>query len=90
MSPIRTEILAIIASEAHVEPAKVQPTATLRDLEISSLEVIEIAFAIEERFGVTLPDRDPAYASSCVGDLVDGLERMVRTLSAGQPTPAAS
>ena len=59
MTKVREEILQILARHARLDPEKVSPKSTLRDLEISSLEVIEIAFDIEEHFGVTLPDRDP-------------------------------
>ena len=77
MTTIRDEIFTIIAREAHVDPSKVIASTTLKDVDISSLEVLEILFAIEERFNVELPERDPGFETTSVGGLVTVLERLV-------------
>ena len=87
MSTIRNQILAIIAKEAHVEPERVTLDASLQDLAVSSLEILEILFAIEEHFNITLPDRDPSFETTSVGGLVKALERFV--LDSGFPDASA-
>lgn len=77
MTSIRDQIFSILAKEAHVEPDKVIASTTLKDVDISSLEVLEILFAIEEHFNVELPERDPGFETTSVGGLVTVLERLV-------------
>ena len=77
MTTLRDEIIAILTKEAHVDPQKITPEATLKDLDITSLELIEIVFAIEEHFNVTLPDRDPAFTTDSLEQLVNALEKFV-------------
>lgn len=62
MPPSRAAILAIIAEEARIDPDRLQPSATLMSLDIASLDVVSVLFAIEDRFGVDIPVEtvDPA------------------------------
>jgi acyl carrier protein len=43
-------IIAIMAKEAVIDPSRLTPNATLKDLSITSLEVLEILFAIEDKY----------------------------------------
>jgi acyl carrier protein len=51
------KILAIIAREAAIDRSRLVPEATLEELAIASLDVINILFAIEDECGIEL---DPA------------------------------
>jgi acyl carrier protein len=50
-------ILAVIAREAAIDRSRLAPDATLDGLAISSLDVINILFAIEDECGIEI---DPA------------------------------
>lgn len=43
-------IVAIMAKEAAIDPARLTPNATLEDLSITSLDVLNILFAIEDKY----------------------------------------
>ena len=43
-------VLAIMAKEAAVDPSRLTPNATLEDLSITSLDVLNILFAIEDKY----------------------------------------
>ncbi|MDE2477109.1 MAG: acyl carrier protein [Alphaproteobacteria bacterium] len=43
-------VLAIMAKEAAVDPSRLTPNATLDDLSITSLDVLNILFAIEDKY----------------------------------------
>lgn len=43
-------ILAIMAKEAAVDPSRLTPNSTLDDLSITSLDVLNILFAIEDKY----------------------------------------
>lgn len=48
------EVLEIFAEETSVDPARLVPSATLKDLDIASLDIISVSFAIEDKFGVII------------------------------------
>lgn len=48
------DILDVVAQEALIDKAKLLPDETLESLGIASLDVINIVFALEDRFGVVL------------------------------------
>ncbi len=52
---LTNEILDIIAAKAMVDRDKLALDAKLTDLSISSLDVVEIVFALEDKFKVELP-----------------------------------
>jgi acyl carrier protein len=49
----------IIARDFEVDPQLIQPDSRLDDLAIDSLGVIEIMFAVEEQFNITVPPEPP-------------------------------
>lgn len=52
---IEHRVIAIIAEQAVLEPQDVTPGATLEDLGIDSLGLVESIFAIEEAFDIQVP-----------------------------------
>lgn len=48
------KILAIISREAAIDRARLTPAATLDELAIASLDVINILFAVEDECGIEL------------------------------------
>ncbi|MEV8099824.1 acyl carrier protein [Kitasatospora sp. NPDC085879] len=53
-----------LISEFDVAPELVRPEATLANLELDSLALVELSLMMEERLGVTVPDirRDATLA----------------------------
>jgi acyl carrier protein len=88
MDNTQDAIFAIIAKEAHIPVEKITLESTLKDLEIDSLDVVQIIFELEDRFGITLPDRDPTVDTDSVRGLVAAVERLVAEKNAA--TPAAN
>ena len=85
MENTQEAIFAIIAKEAHIPLEKITLQSTLKDLEIDSLDVVQIIFELEDRFGITLPDKDPAIDTESVGGLVAAVERLVAEKNAATP-----
>jgi acyl carrier protein len=50
-------ITAIVASEAGIDPAKLDPASTLAQLDIGSIDMVSALFELEDRFGIEV---DPA------------------------------
>jgi acyl carrier protein len=77
MSSVQETIFAIISKEAGVDLGKISLDSTLKDLEIQSLDAVQIIFEIEDHYKITLPDRDPNFDTESVRGLVDAVERLV-------------
>ena len=55
MAQVLDRIREIIAEQAILEPADVRPEASLEELGIDSLALVESIFAIEEAFDISVP-----------------------------------
>jgi acyl carrier protein len=52
---VASKVIAIIAEQAMLDPADVKLTSTPDDLGLDSLGLVEIVFAIEEAFDISVP-----------------------------------
>jgi len=53
------EIVEIISKQLKADPAQINAgTNIMEDLGADSLDVVELLMALEETFGVTVPDED--------------------------------
>jgi acyl carrier protein len=77
MSSVEDTIFDIIAKESGIDRAKITPDATLKDLEIQSLDAVQILFEIEDRFKISMPDRDPNFDTESVRGLVETVEKLL-------------
>ena len=84
--PRVAEILAIVAKEASVDVAVLRPEATIEELGLASLDIVQAIFELESRFKVEIPvvaDRAGAEFIT-VGDLVGHVLRTLDKAAAGQ------
>jgi acyl carrier protein len=77
MSSVQDTVFDIIAKESGIDRSRITPDATLKDLEIQSLDAVQIIFEIEDHFKITMPDRDPNFDTESVKGLVDAVEKLV-------------
>ena len=80
LSPLPDRVIAVIAKTQHLPLESVTIDSTFEELKIDSLDGINIVFAIEEEFGVEIPD-DSAKLIRGVRDVVDGVERLLAAKS---------
>jgi acyl carrier protein len=88
MSQVQDTVFGIIAKEANIEVSKITLESTLKELDIQSLDAVQIIFEIEDHFKITLPDRDPNFDTESVKGLVDAVEKLVGDKPAGEAPPA--
>lgn len=82
---VRDKVIAILAEQALLDPAEIRPDATLADLGIDSLGLVETIFAIEEGFDVQIPfNANDPNASEFDISTVDTMVRAVESLIAAQ------
>ncbi len=79
---VKNKVIAIIAEQAVLSPADVRPEASLQDLGIDSLGLVEAIFAIEEAFDISVPfnANEPEKSDfdiSTVAKIVSAVEQLV-------------
>lgn len=70
-------IFDIIARICSIPLERITAHATLKELDVHSLDVVQIVFEIEDHFDISVPERDDRYAAGTLRELVEGVERLV-------------
>lgn len=69
-SDLEREVIEIIARQNGIDPSRVTAASTFEELGLNSLAAIELLFAVEEQFGVTIPDETTqsmvSFRQACV------------------------
>lgn len=86
MDDIQTRIIELVAKSKDLPASGVQMESTFDQLQVDSLDKINLSFAVEEMFGIEIPDEN-LNSLKTVGDVVRGVEQLLAAKSAG---PAAS
>ena len=71
---VQEKVRSIIAEQLGVKPEQVTPQASfIDDLGADSLDTVELVMALEEEFGVEIPDEE-AEKLVTVGDAIQYIE----------------
>lgn len=77
MSEALTErVLGVIAATQRLPLEKVTPDKSFEELGIDSMDGVNILFALESEFNISIPD-DEARGIQTVGAMVAGVQRLV-------------
>jgi acyl carrier protein len=77
--PILEKITGIIAEQLDVKESEVAPEKSFTDdLGADSLAIVELVLALEEEFGIKIPD-DQVDSIKTVGDAVEYIRRNNRS-----------
>ncbi|MEM6339642.1 MAG: acyl carrier protein [Pseudomonadota bacterium] len=79
---IKDKVVTIIAEQAVLEQSDVTMDASLDDLGIDSLGLVESIFAIEEEFDISIPfnanePTESDFDITNVQSIIDGIERLI-------------
>lgn len=86
MSQLVDDVLDIVAQKAMIDRARLSPEAKLSDLQISSLDVVEIVFALEDKFEVQIPfnANSTNMEFETVGQVVTIVEKLILAKKEGR------
>jgi len=77
MSPeLAARVIGVIAKTQHLPPESITIDQTFAELNFDSLDGMNILFAIESEFDISIPD-DQAVQIKSVREMVDGIEKLV-------------
>jgi acyl carrier protein len=72
---ILAQLAEILNEVADVKPEDVTPEKSfVDDLDVDSLSMVEVAMAVEEKFGASIPDEELSNLKT-VGDAVSFIEK---------------
>ena len=79
---VRDRVVAILAEQAVLAPHDVGADATMQDLGIDSLGLVEMIFSVEEAFDIEVPfnandPEDTEFDISTVGAIVCAVEQLI-------------
>jgi acyl carrier protein len=69
-------VIAVIAKSQRIGVDAIAPESTFADLNIDSLDGLQLVFALEEEFNVEIPD-EAARNYRSVDEVVKGLETLL-------------
>ena len=85
MDEVATRCIELIAQSKNLPASAVTLDSTFDELQVDSLDKINLSFAVEEMFGIDIPDENLNQLRT-VRDMVQGVQQ----LRAGGPATTAS
>jgi acyl carrier protein len=82
------QVIRVIAETQRIPPEKISLDSTFEDLKIDSLDGINIVFALENEFGIAIPD-DGVQNMRSVSQAVAGVRRLLEVKNGVAPSGAA-
>ncbi len=88
MNHVANRCIDIIAKSKGISPDTITLASTFEELNIDSLDKINISFEVEEAFNIDIPD-EALGTIRTVGDMVDGVTKLQAAKSSSAiPTPS--
>ena len=86
MSSTEQTIFDIIAKTCSVPRDRITLDSTLKDLDVHSLDAVQVLFEIEDKFDISVPEREDQYSAGTVRDLIEGVDRLLAVKAAAKAT----
>ena len=84
MSTTEQTIFDIIAKTCSVPRERITLDATLKDMDVHSLDAVQMLFEIEDKYDISVPEREDKYSAGTVRDLIDGVDRLLAVKAAAK------
>jgi len=75
MNQVASRCIDIIAKSKGISPDTITLASTFEELNVDSLDKINISFEVEEAFNIDIPD-EALGTIKTVGDMVEGVTRL--------------
>ena len=72
---LMTRVITVIATTQHIPVESITADSTFEELKIDSLDGINILFALENEFSISIPD-DEARGIRTVREMAAGVEKL--------------
>ncbi|QQS40084.1 MAG: acyl carrier protein [Acidobacteriota bacterium] len=75
-SEIAEKTISVIADFKEIDKNSISVDTKLEDLEMDSLDALNLVFELEEAFDITIPD-EQASETKTIGEMVEGIEKLL-------------
>ncbi len=75
-SEIAEKTIEVIANFKEIDKDTITLETKLKDLEMDSLDALNLVFELEEAFDIVIPD-EQAFETDSVSDMVTGIETLL-------------
>ena len=82
---LTARVIQVVAKSQHMDAAAIKPESTFTELGIDSLDGLQILFALEEEFGVNIPD-DAGKEFNSIGKVSEGIRLLLDAKAAAPST----
>jgi len=82
-------VLKVIAATKRILPEQVTVDSEFQQLGIDSMDAVEILFALENEFDISIPDEEVRHVRN-VREMIEGVDKLVAAKSAMPPADAAA
>jgi acyl carrier protein len=72
---LTARVIQVIAKTQHLPPESITTDKTFAELKIDSLDGMNILFAVENEFDISIPD-DQAVQIKSVREMVEGIDKL--------------
>ena len=73
---LATRVMQVIATTQRIPLESISLNSTFEQLKIDSLDGINIVFALENEFGINIPD-DGVQSMRSIGETVEGVQKLL-------------
>ena len=80
---IAERTIQTIAKFKEMEADKIKVETTIEELEMDSLDALNLVFELEEEFNITIPD-EQVFEMKTVGQMAEGIEKLMAGDSGGK------
>lgn len=80
-------VIAVIAKFKKISEDQISLDTSLKDLELDSLDGLNLVFELEEEFNIFIPD-DKALTLQNVGEMVEGIDALLADEASSKDAPA--
>jgi acyl carrier protein len=80
---LTARVVKVIAATQHLPVESIAIDSSFTDMKIDSLDGMNILFAVETEFDISIPD-DRAVEIKSVRDMVEGIQKLVAAKAAHQ------
>ena len=81
--PLTQRVLSVIAATQRISPEKIAIDSSFQELGIDSMDGINILFALENEFDITIPDEQAKQIHS-IREMVEGIQKLVSESTAAK------
>ena len=75
--------IAVVADFKEMQEDQITAETTLEELELDSLDSLNLVFEMEEAFDITIPD-EKAFEMKTIGEMIDGIEKLLAAKASGE------